>query len=303
MDGKWNIVFFGTPEFAVPTLLKLRERHNVLAAVTQPDRPKNRGHKLHISPVKEAALRHGIEVLQPERLEDAEIPVADVYVVVAYGQIFREPLLHRPRLGCLNLHASLLPKYRGAAPIQRAIEAGETESGVCVMRMEKGLDTGDVLLCRKTDCADYTADRLERELAEMGADLMLQALSLIAEGRVRYLPQGEDFTYAKRITKEDFVYEADGTFRKNLQKLRAFGYLKAEIDGMRMKVFSIEYAAETEVSGVFLPCSDGAARVLELQPENGKRMSAGAYLLGRRNRMKESGEREEINGNPCADQI
>lgn len=284
-------VFFGTPDFAVPTLKSTAEAHDVVAVVTQPDRKKNRGQKLRFSEVKEEALRLGIPVLQPERIADAQIPEADVYVVVAYGQIFPRHLLDAPRYGCFNLHASLLPRYRGAAPIQRAVEAGEQETGVCIMRMDAGLDTGDVLLCRSVACEELSAAELSDRLSRVGAQLMLEALDLIESGEAVYQPQGDGASYARMIKREDYLYRPNFTVTQIMQKIRAFGYLKAEIDGKNSKIFKVEpsphfFRGEDSVvfeqSGVFLKAADGYLQILELQPENGKRMPARAYLLGRR---------------------
>ncbi|MDO4754368.1 MAG: methionyl-tRNA formyltransferase [Bacillota bacterium] len=291
-----KIVFFGTPKFAVPTLLKLVEHHEVIAVVTQPDKKKNRGQKLLFSDVKEEALKLGIEVLQPERLREASIPEADAYVVVAYGQIFPERLLCAPRYGCLNVHASLLPNYRGAAPIQRAIEDGAKESGVCIMRMEKGLDTGDVILKQSVEIGDKDSVQLSEELSHLGARMMVDALDLIASGKAQYEKQGPDFTYAGMIGKKDYEMDFSKSYRQNLQKIRAFGYIKTSIDEKSTKVYAIspvdEKTAEcpeqdrdrviVRKEGIFVRLADGWVEITELQPENSKRMPAKAYLLGRR---------------------
>lgn len=281
-----RIVFFGTPAFAVPTLRALSARHEVAAVVTQPDRPKHRGHKLHFSEVKEEALRLGLSVIQPEKLSECEgeIPDADVYVVVAYGQIFSEALLNKPKYGCFNVHASLLPKYRGAAPIQRAIEAGEDVTGVCIMKMDVGLDTGDVLLRREQSSKDMTSGQLESALSEMGADMMVEALEIICRGEAVYTGQSGEHTYAKMIRKEDFAFRGDLSYAQNLQKIRAFGYIKAAAFGRQIKIFAVERSDRDCADGICLGVSDGFLRVTELQPENSKRMSAQAFLLGIKNK-------------------
>ncbi len=305
-----KIVFFGTPAFAVPTLEALCEAHEVVAVVTQPDRRKNRGHKLAFSAVKEAAIARDLEVLQPENIKEANIPDADMYVVVAYGQIFPERLLKQPKYGCFNVHASLLPKYRGAAPIERAVEADERESGVSIMKMEKGLDTGDVLLFGSMSCVDMKAVNLAEELSLMGARLMLEAIDLVEKEEAVYTPQNhEESTYAKMIKKPDFEYRSELTFRENLQKIRAFGFVRAEVDQKIMKIFEIQKvnggvfggdngelqsggnSSDSGVGielqkGVYLEVADGMIEVLELQPPNSKRMPAKAYLLGRNNKAK-----------------
>lgn len=295
-----RIVFFGTPAFAVPILSGLAECHEIVAVVTQPDRPKNRGHKLVYSEVKQEALKMELKVLQPVNIEAAEIPEADVYVVVAYGQIFPERLLNSPKYGCLNVHASLLPKYRGAAPIQRAIENGDPITGVCIMKMENGLDTGDVLLSGEVEIADMDAVKLSEVLSKIGAKKILEALEQIEAGTVKYMKQGDDFTYAKKITKADFELEFEKTYEQNVRKIRAFGYIKTMLDGKNVKIFKLDDCQSGEEScgfvcdktdeaciliqrgQIFIQFSDRRARVLELQPENSKRMSAKSYLLGRR---------------------
>lgn len=291
-----KIVFFGTPAFAVPVLSELAERHEIVAVVTQPDRPKNRGHRLAFSEVKEEALRRGLEVLQPLSVKEAEIPDADVYVVVAYGQIFPERLLGAPKYGCLNVHASLLPKYRGAAPIQRAIEDGQEVSGVSIMKMEKGLDTGAVLLKREVAILDKDAATLSEELSRVGAELMLEALDWIQEGSAVFREQGGDFTYAHMITKQDFILDFEKTFEQNVQKIRAFGYIKTVIDDKNVKIFGMmrrDDVSDGEMEGVrekiairrdavLIRFSNTWAMVTELQPENSKRMPVKSYLSGRR---------------------
>jgi len=206
-----RVVFLGTPEFAVPSLKALAARHQVVAVYTQPDRPKGRGNQLAESPVKIAARELGIEVLQPERLRRAEnLPRleswrADLMVVVGYGQIIPQNIIDLPRFGILNVHASLLPKYRGAAPIQWAIANGETETGVTIMQIDAGLDTGDMLLKKSLPIGlEETAPELSVRLAPLGAELLLEAIDQIAAGTVVREPQrNEDATLAPILKKED----------------------------------------------------------------------------------------------------
>ncbi|HEY8540246.1 MAG TPA: methionyl-tRNA formyltransferase [Steroidobacteraceae bacterium] len=212
MSTSLSIVFAGTPEFAVPALEALLDsEHRIVAVYTQPDRPAGRGQKLAISPVKRCALEHGLHIEQPPKLRGAEEIARlaafrpDVMVVVAYGLILPQAVLDIPRFGCINIHASLLPRWRGAAPIQRAIEAGDTETGVTIMRMDAGLDTGPVLLERRvpiepTDTSASLHDRLSR----LGADALIKALSGIADGTLTAKPQpSEGVTYAAKVTKEE----------------------------------------------------------------------------------------------------
>jgi methionyl-tRNA formyltransferase len=207
-----KVVFFGTPRFAVPSLERLLPGpHPVVGVVTQPDRPRGRGQKPSDAPVKVVALREGLPLLQPDRLKDDGFLGAfaalgaDIGVVAAYGKILPEAVLAIPRLGLVNVHASLLPRYRGAAPIQRAVLAGERETGVSIMRVVRALDAGPVFATRATAIGpSETADRVEQRLADLGADLLLEVLGEIEGGRARETPQDErNVTYAPRLTKEE----------------------------------------------------------------------------------------------------
>lgn len=207
-----RIVFLGTPAFAVPTLeALLRSRHRVAAVITQPDRPKGRGQRTADGPVKACAIAAGVPVLQPATLKDpAFLPQlaalrADLGVVAAYGKILSEAVIRTPRLGMINVHASLLPKYRGAAPIQRAVAAGEAETGITIMRVVKALDAGAMIAAvRRTIGPHETAAEVERGLAQLGADLLVATVDRMAEGPVEEPPQDDRLaTYAHRLTKED----------------------------------------------------------------------------------------------------
>jgi len=207
-----RVVFFGTPSFAVPTLQALlASRHTVVAVVTQPDRPRGRGQKLTASPVKDAARAAGLPVLQPESVKTAEFvgqladATPDVGVVAAYGQILTEKLLSTPRLGMINVHASLLPRYRGAAPVHRAIIDGETTTGITIMRMVRALDAGPMMAATRVPIGiDQTSVELEESLAHLGAGLLVRALDDVAAGRGQEIPQeNAAATYAPRLTKDD----------------------------------------------------------------------------------------------------
>lgn len=207
-----RIVFFGTPQFAVPTLERLlASPHSVVAVVTQPDRPRGRGQRISEGPVKAAALARGIPVLQPDRLKTPEFlneltaMSADVGVVAAYGKILPESLLGIPRFGLINVHASLLPRWRGAAPVERAVMAGDVETGVTIMRIVRALDAGPMFAAvRRPIASDETAEEVERDLAALGGDLLLQVVHLMAEGRAREVPQDDALViYAPRLTKEE----------------------------------------------------------------------------------------------------
>ena len=225
-----KIVYMGTPDFAVPVLEKLVEKgHELGYAVTQPDRARSRN-KVTFSPVKEAALQLGIQVLQPEKLSaDADCLQAirayspDAIVVVAYGQILKKDLLELPRYGCFNVHGSLLPRWRGAAPMQHAILAGDEKTGVTIMRMEEGLDTGDMIAKAETIIGDKNFESIHDELAAMGADLMTEALESIERGKADFVPQNDqDATYAHKISKQDGKIDFGAGAEAVLRKIRAF---------------------------------------------------------------------------------
>ncbi|MBY5929491.1 MULTISPECIES: methionyl-tRNA formyltransferase [Halomonas] len=226
MTQALRVIFAGTPDFAAESLSAvLDSHHQVIAVYTQPDRPAGRGRKLTPSPVKSLALSHDIPVYQPERLKDAEEQQAlaaleaDVMVVVAYGLILPLPVLEAPRLGCLNVHASLLPRWRGAAPIQRAIEAGDSESGVTIMQMDEGLDTGDMLMIRRTEISNTTTGgELHDRLASLGGKAIVDALDQLAAGELTPTPQPDSgVTYAAKLSKA----EAELDFRQDAQTLAA----------------------------------------------------------------------------------
>jgi len=226
-----RVAFAGTPEFAVPALeALLGSGHTVVGVLTQPDRPAGRGRQLTASPVKAAALRHGLPLSQPQTLKSAEGRAdleawrADVLVVVAYGLILPKAALDLPRLGCVNIHASLLPRWRGAAPIQRAILEGDTRTGITIMRMDTGLDTGPMLLQRPTPIeSDETAGSLHDRLAALGAAALLESLREISEDRSRLTPQpAEGVTYAAKIDKQEAVIDWSRPAVQTARQVRAF---------------------------------------------------------------------------------
>ncbi len=228
-----RIVFFGTPSFALPTLEKLlaTEKHTLVAVVTQPDKPRGRGNQLSFSPVKQLALQYNLPVWQPKRLRKDEETLTklkdsqgDVFVVVAYGQILPPEVLKMPRLGCINVHASLLPEYRGAAPIQWCLYDGKTETGVTTMLMDEGLDTGDILLQASTPISLLTTyPELSQKLAFMGADLLLETLDKWEKGEITPIPQDDNkATYAPLIRKEDYLINWHQPAIKIHNQIRAF---------------------------------------------------------------------------------
>lgn len=303
-----KLIFMGTPDFAVASLEALLREHEVLAVVTQPDKPKGRGKKLAFSPVKEYALAHGLAVLQPERVKAPEFVEelrkynAELIAVTAFGQILPEEILNMPEYGCINVHGSLLPKYRGAAPMQRAIIDGETVTGITTMFMAKGMDTGDMLL--KTEVEITPEDNFETlhdKMAAAGASLLLETIAGLESGMIQRIPQKEeDATYAPMIDKETghISWEKGGQEIINLMRGLTPGPGAYTLyEGEPLKLFraeaengafpDAEFGEIVEVTkqAFAVKCGDGVLWVRELQARGGKRMSADAYLRG--HEMKE----------------
>ncbi len=289
----------GTPDFAVPTLTALIEAgYDIAAVYSQPPRAAGRGKQPRPSPVQRVAEARGIDVRTPVHLKDAEAQAAfadlglDAAVVVAYGLILPPPVLAAPRLGCLNLHASLLPRWRGAAPIQRAIMAGDGETGIAVMQMEAGLDTGPILLEERVSIGPQTtAGDLHDALARLGAPLMVEALAGLADGRLTSRPQAErGVTYADKIDKSEARIDWSrpaAALDCQIRGLSPFPGAWFEHDGARIKVLLAEPVAD--VSGtpgtamddrLTVACGDGALRLLELQRAGKAPMAADALLRG-----------------------
>ena len=300
-----RVAFFGTPAFAVPTLQALLESaHDVALVVTQPDRPRGRGQKITPGPVKALALEHGIPVRQPEKLtrDPWECELAayrwDLGVVAAYGKILPDWLLALPRLGLINVHASLLPKYRGAAPIHRAVMHGDAETGVTIMRVVTALDAGAMLSAVKVPIGpDDRTDAVERELARVGARLLLETLDRLASGSLPEVPQDEtQVSYAPRLTKEEGRIDWARPARAIHNQIRALHpWPHAFTFSPRGRLILHRSAVESEaaaeaVPGTILPStSPGAIRVvtgrgvlqlLELQAEGGKVLPARIFLAG-----------------------
>ncbi|MCW5751641.1 MAG: methionyl-tRNA formyltransferase [Alphaproteobacteria bacterium] len=293
-----RLVFMGTPDFAVPTMRALLDAgHEFLAVYSQPARPAGRGQRERLSPVHEFAAAHGLPVRTPASLRDAGVQAEfaalrpDVAVVVAYGLILPRPILAAPRLGCINLHASLLPRWRGAAPIQRAIMAGDRETGVAAMQMEAGLDTGPVLLERRLPIGpDTTAGELHDRLAEDGARVMVQALSGLATGRLRPRPQAEEgVTYASKIEKEECRIDwrrGAAELDCMIRGLSPFPGAFAEIGGERIRILLARpvegHGAPGEVldGDLTVACGRGALRLLRLQRAGREPLAAAEFLRG-----------------------
>jgi methionyl-tRNA formyltransferase len=300
-----RLVFAGTPEFSVPCLEACRASGaEVVAVYTQPDRPAGRGRKLTPSPVKQAALAAGIAVEQPESLKPADVQQAladyrpDLLVVVAYGLILPRKVLAIPRLGCWNVHASLLPRWRGAAPIQRAILAGDRESGVDLMRMEAGLDTGPVLLERRTPISrDDTGGSLHDRLAMLGAEALAEGLRRTLAGEALVAtPQPEDgVTYAHKLDKAEAKLDFSRPALELERQVRAFDpwpVAEGEIAGEPLRIWAAHaieldhHASPGRVlaagrDGIDLACGTGALRVTAVQRAGGKRIGAIDYLNAR----------------------
>jgi methionyl-tRNA formyltransferase len=294
-----KLIFMGTPEFAVPALEALiAAGHEVAAIYTQPPRPSGRGQRPQLSPVHEAAAARGIAVRTPASLRDpAEHAAfaalgADAAVVAAYGLILPPPILAAPRFGCLNLHASLLPRWRGAAPIARAIEAGDAETGMGIMRMEAGLDTGPVLLAARVPIGPATdAGALHDTLAALGARLIVEALAGLAAGTLGETPQPADgVTYARKIDKAETRLDWRLPAALLERRVRAFHPAPGawfEAAGGRVKVLAAELAAGSGPPGTVLDarltiaCGADALRVSRVQPAGKPAMAAADYLRGR----------------------
>ncbi len=317
-----KIVFMGTPEFAAASLEALiRAGHEITAVVTQPDKPKGRGRQMQFPPVKECAVRHGIRVLQPvkikapEAVEELRQIEADIFVVAAFGQILSSEILHMPRFGCVNIHASLLPKYRGAAPIQWAILNGETQTGVTIMQMDEGLDTGDMLTKVAVPITDRdTGDSLHDKLMEAGAKLIVDTLPLIEQGKVTPEKQNDaESCYASRLSKElgriDWSKSAGElarlvrglnswpgsytTFRDKILKIweaeadgaqaddtHSAGFDEKEPASDRQNETTAGTVVEVTKEVIKVQTGEGLLVVKSVQPEGKKRMQVKDYLLG-----------------------
>ena len=297
-----RVIFMGTPDFAVPTLSEIvGHGHEVVAAYTRAPAPAGRGMALRPSPVQAAAERFGIPVATPASLRGDEAAAAfaahdaDVAVVVAYGMILPESILSLPRLGCLNLHGSLLPRWRGAAPIQRAVMAGDPETGVAVMQMEKGLDTGPVAMVERLAIGpDMTAGEVHDRLAILGADLMARALAALSRGGLCFTPQpAEGVTYAAKIANDDARIdwtEAAARVHDRVRGLSPFPGAFATIDlgrgPERLKVLRTARVDGAGPAGTVLDgaltvaCGEGAVRLLQVQRAGSRAMPADEFLRG-----------------------
>ncbi len=298
-----KVIFMGTPDFSVGTLEALVEAgHEVVLAVTQPDKPKGRGKEMQFTPVKECALKYDIPVYQPRRVREAECIEelrkyeADIMVVVAFGQILPKEILEMTKYGCVNVHASLLPKYRGAAPIQWSIIDGEEVTGVTTMQMNEGLDTGDMLLKVEIPIEEKeTGGSLHDKLATAGANLCVETLVGLEEGTITAIPQGETTTsYAKMLDKQlgniDWSKSAI-EIERLIRGLSPWPSAYTDWNGKVMKIWDAKVVSDTtdgkvgsivkvEKDAFFVQTGDGLLKVCELQIPGKKRMDAGAFLRG-----------------------
>ena len=300
-----RIVYMGTPDFAVePLEAIIKAGYEVTAVVTQPDKQKGRGKEVKMTPVKECALRHGIPVFQPVKIKEPEAVAelekyqADLFVVAAFGQLLSEEILNMPEYGCINIHASLLPAYRGAAPIQWAVLNGEKESGVTIMQMDKGLDTGDMLLKRSVELSPKeTGDSLHDKLMHLGAELIVEALSKLEKGELVPEKQKDELSsYAKKLTKAmgqiDWSKDAV-SLERWIRGLNSWPSAYTFFDGKTLKIWEAQVTEENgaqkaepgQVVSVSresftVACGQGELQILSLQLEGKKRVSTREFLLG-----------------------
>lgn len=298
-----KVVFMGTPDFAVGALEAIiKAGHQVTAVVTQPDKPKGRGKELQITPVKACALKYDIPVFQPvkikmpEAVEQLRTYEADIFVVAAFGQILSEEILNMPKYGCVNIHASLLPKYRGAGPIQWVILDGEKETGITIMQMDKGLDTGDMLFtCKVPITEKETGDSLHDKLAQAGAELIVEALPKIEAGEVTPVKQNDaDSCYAKMLQKSmgkiDWTKQT-AEIERLVRGLNSWPSAYTFYHGKTLKIWASDVSDKKEdaVPGMvvavekdafYVKTGDGSLKVTEIQLEGKKRMLVKDFLLG-----------------------
>ena len=294
-----RIVFMGTPDFAVPCLARLlADGHELAGVFTQPDKPKGRGYKLAPPPVKVLAQEHGIPVYQPEKMKDGRALeilrglMPELIVVVAYGRILPKEILELPKYGCINVHGSLLPRWRGAAPIQWSVISGDQLAGVTTMYMAEGLDTGDMILSRSTPIGpEETSGELYERLAQLGAELLSETVALVAQGNAPRTPQDDACScYAPMLTRElarlDFTKPAAGV-RSLICGMNPWPVAHTRLAGKVLKVYRARLAEGSGTPGEVLDgkrlvvaCGGGAVELLEIQAEGGKRMLAADYLRG-----------------------
>ncbi|WP_101758683.1 methionyl-tRNA formyltransferase [Oceanicoccus sp. KOV_DT_Chl] len=319
MSNRLRIIFAGTPDFAAIHLEAIiaADQHDVIAVYSQPDRPAGRGKKLKPSPVKQVALDHQIPVYQPlnfkqtDDQEQLKTLAADLMVVVAYGLLLPKVILDAPRLGCINVHASLLPRWRGAAPIQRAIEAGDAESGVIIMQMDEGLDTGDMLLeARCIITAEETGGSLHDKLADIGAPALNQALQLISTGQITATPQDHSQTcYAPKITKSELQIDWQQPATIIERKIRAFNPFPVtytHLNGERIKIWQAEHCTQQGAAGsivhadkknLIVACGEDSLKLTTIQLPNAKALDIAAVMNSKAELFSTASQFDPISAN------
>lgn len=307
-----KIIFMGTPDFAKKSLEALYEaKHDIIGVITNPDKPKGRGMKMMASPVKEFATEKGLKIYQPIKIKNNEEFIEeirnlkpDVICVVAYGKILPKEILDIPVLGCINVHGSLLPQYRGAAPIQWAVLNGDKRTGITTMYMDEGMDTGDMILKQEVEIAeDETTGELWDKLASVGAELLVETLKQIEKGIAPREKQGEDFSVAPMLTKEmakiDWKAKTAQEIKNLVRGLNPIMGAYTFLNGKKIKFWKVNMAKEDEITvenmdflkngtvlisdvrdGLYIKTKDGILKVLEIQGENAKRMTIQEYLRG-----------------------
>ena len=307
-----KVIFFGTPDFAAESLKAIfNAGHEIKLVVTNPDRPKGRGMKMVASPVKEYAIEKGLEIAQPEKIKNNEEFIEkikeinpEVICVVAYGKILPKEILEIPSMGCINVHGSLLPKYRGAAPIQWAVLNGDKKTGITTMYMDEGMDTGDMILKQEVEIGeDETTGELWDRLSKVGANLLVKTLKQIEEGTVTREKQGTDFTIApmldKKMAKINWEEQTAEQIKNLVRGLNPIMGAYTMLNGKKYKFWKVDIANNTEIiadntdilrsgtviisdqkDGLFIKTKNGILKVLEIQGENAKRMNIHDFLLG-----------------------
>jgi len=297
-----RIIFAGTPDFAARHLQALiQSEHQIVGVYSQPDRPAGRGKKLKASEVKALALEHNLPVFQPQSLKNDDALVelknlnADIMIVVAYGLILPKAILEAPRLGCLNVHGSILPRWRGAAPIQRAIWAGDEQTGVTIMQMDEGLDTGDMLhISRCAINADETSASLYTKLAELGPDALIETVNKLAKGELKAEPQNDELAnYAKKLSKDeaniDWSMDA-AQIERNIRSFNPWPVCFTQMGEQTVKIYQAQVVDQTgsagqvlssDKTGVVVACGKHAICITQLQPQGKKPMAISDFLNGR----------------------
>ncbi len=301
-----KILFMGTPDFAIPSLRELIDAgEEIVGVITQPDKPRGRGYELLPTPVKAFALERGLEVYQPETLRGEEFSqlleklAPELIAVTAYGKILPENVINYPKYGCINVHGSLLPEYRGAAPMQRAIIDGKSETGVTIMYMEKGLDTGDMLLVEKCKIEDSdNFEDIHDKLSEMGAKALVKVVDLLKRGEATRIPQDSALaTYAAKIEKSDCAIDFSRSAREVHNLIRGLSPIPLSFtrtpDGKLLKILETRIFDEEKIlgaagevisvdDGICVACGKGAISLLRVLPEGKGRMSAADFVRGRK---------------------